>query len=158
MKRCEVYPYNTCERQSEIQGSMPFSSLNRILMDRQMTLNGAWQQWTGLPEGASLRFRLGAFTPRSNPYRYFDVDYPTLARRSASPCAERMRAFCPTTKTTSPSRRGRGHLEDGVPHAEALSPASRFSQTPRAERSEGIVEETALVVSALATTPETSSK
>jgi len=98
-------------------------------MDRQTTLNGAWQQWTGLPEGASLRFRLVAFTIPSTPSRYFDVDYPTLARRPASPCAERMRAFRPTTKTTPPLWRGRGHLEDGVPHAEALSPASRFSQT-----------------------------
>ncbi|AGK57364.1 hypothetical protein HYPDE_28423 [Hyphomicrobium denitrificans 1NES1] len=135
---------------------MPFSSLNRILMDRQITLNGAWQRWTGLPEGASLWFRLGAFTAPSNPYRYFDVDYPTLARRSASPCAERMRAFRPTTKSP-PSRRGCGHLEDGVPHAEALSPASRFSPTPREDCSARIVEEAALVVSALATTPETPS-
>lgn len=108
---------------------MPFSSLNRILKGRQMAMNGAWQQWTGLPEGASLRFRFVAFTTLSTPSRYFDVDYPTLARRSASPCAERMRAFRPTTKTTSPLRRGRGHLEDGVPHAEALSPASRLSKT-----------------------------
>ena len=136
---------------------MPFSSLNRIQMDRQMASSGAWQQWTGLPEGASLWFRLDAFTPPSNPSRYFDVDYPTLARRSASPCAERMRAFRPTTKSP-PSRRGCGHLEDGVPHAEALSPASRFSPTSCEDRFARIVEEAALVVSALATTPEIPSK
>lgn len=112
-----------CERQSENQGSMPFSSLNRPEMDRQVTLSDAWQQWIGLPEGALLWCRPGGFTSPSNPSRYFDVDYPTLARRPASPCAERMRAFRPTTKT-SPLRRGCGHLEDGVPHAEALSPAN----------------------------------
>jgi hypothetical protein len=137
---------------------MPFSSLNRIQSDRQMASSGAWQQRTGLPEGASLWFRLGAFTSPSNLSRYFDVDYPTLACRPASPCAERVRAFRPTTKTTLPMRRGRGHLEDGVPHAEALSPASRLSQTPREDRSARTVEETALVVSALATTPEIPSK
>jgi hypothetical protein len=81
---------------------MPFSSLNRIQTDRQMASSGAWQQRTGLPEGASLWFRLGAFTSPSNLSRYFDVDYPTLACRPASPCAERVRAFRPTTKTTSP--------------------------------------------------------
>jgi len=118
-----------------------------------MTLSGARQQWTGLPEGALLWFRLGGLMTQSDLSRHFDVDNQTLARRLASPCAERSRAFT-RPRRPRPLGRGRGYLEDGVPHAEALSPASRLSQTQREISFAEFVEESALVVSALATTPE----
>jgi len=135
---------------------MPFSSLNRIRMDRQMASSGAWQLWTGLPEGALLWSRLGDFTHLSNPSRTFDVDTRTLARRSASPCTERPRAL-PRQRKPRRYRLGCGHLEDGVPHAEALSPANRFSPIRRGLYPARSVEEPALAVSALATTLQASS-
>ena len=144
-----------CERQSENQGSMPFSSLDRFRTDRQMASNGAWQRWTGLPEGAPFWSRLNDFTDLSNPSRTFDVDILTLARRSASPCTERLRAL-PRQRSPRCYRRGRGYLEDGVPHAEALSPANRFSPIRRGACPTRSVDEPALVVSALATTQQAS--
>ncbi len=78
-----------CERQSENKGSMPFSSLNRVRLDRQMAMSDAWQRWTELPEGASLLLRFDGFTSLSNPPRSFDIEPGTLARRSESPSAER---------------------------------------------------------------------
>jgi hypothetical protein len=134
---------------------MPFSSLNRFRMDRQMTSNGARQQWIGLPEGASFWFRFGSFTFLSNPFRISDFEPQTLARRSASPCAESPRALSRYRNTRSPERVG-GHLEDGVPHAEALSPANRFSSIKRGSSLAGFAKET-LAVSALATTQQISS-
>ena len=134
---------------------MPFSSLDRFRMDRQMASNGARQRWTGLPEGVPFRSRLGEFTHLSNPSRTFDVDNLTLAHRSASPCTERLRAL-PRQRSPRFDRRGRGHLEDGVPHAEALSPANRISPIRRGACPTWYVEEPALVDSALATTPQAS--
>lgn len=144
-----------CERQSENQGSMPFFSLNRVRMDRQMASNGAWQQWIGLPEGASFWSWFGSFTSLSNPFRFSKSETETLARRSASPCAERLRAL-PRSWMTRSTERGGGYLEDGVPHAEALSPANRFSPIARGSPLARCVEET-MAVSALATTPQVSS-
>ena len=95
------------------------------------------------------------FTDLSNPSRTFDVDILTLARRSASPCTERLRAL-PRQRSPRCYRRGRGYLEDGVPHAEALSPANRFSPIRRGACPTRSVEEPALVVSALATTQQAS--
>src|SRR6187402_2400524 len=105
---------------------MPVSSLDRIRTDRQMALNDAWQRWTELPEGASFLPRLDSFTSLSNPPCHIDVELVKLARRSVSPSAERPRALSRYRKTRSSERVG-GHLEDGVPHAEALSPAKRIS-------------------------------
>lgn len=133
---------------------MPFFSLNRIRMDRQMASNGAWQQWIGLPEGASFWFRFGNFTSLSNPFRFSNFDTETLARRPASPCAGSLRAL-PRHWMTRSTERGGGYLEDGVPHAEALSPAT-FSPIKRGSFLVRFVEET-LAVSALATTQQVSS-
>lgn len=144
-----------CERRSENQGSMPFSSLNRFRTDRQMALSGAWQRWTELPEGASLWLRLHGFTSLSNPPRYFDIGSETLARRPVSPSAGRSRALSRYRRTRSTERVG-GHLEDGVPHAEALSPTNRVSPIKRCLPFARYVEKT-LVDSALATTPQASS-
>jgi hypothetical protein len=135
---------------------MPFSSLNRIRMDRQTASSGARQQWTGLPEGASLWSRLGGFTHLSNPSRFFAVETETLARRPASPCTGRSRALHRLRRSRRYRRDG-GYLEDGVPHAEALSPANRLSPIRRGARPARSVEEFALAVSALATTPQISS-
>jgi len=134
---------------------MPFSSLNRVQLDRQMTSNGAWRQWIGLPEGASFWSRFLSFTTLSNPSRCFHIEPETLARRSASPCAESPRALSRYRRTRSSERVG-GYLEDGVPHAEALSPAKRFSPIQRGLPLARYVEET-LADSALATTPQASS-
>lgn len=144
-----------CERQSEIKGSMPFSSLDRFRTDRQMVSSGAWQRWTGLPEGASFLPRLRSFTSLSNPPRRFDIEPETLARRPVSPCAGRSRALCRHRGTRSVERVG-GYLEDGVPHAEALSPAKQFSPVKRSLPFARNVEKT-LARSALATTPQASS-
>jgi hypothetical protein len=143
-----------CERQSE-KGSMPFSSLNRLRMDRQMASNDAWQRGTGLPEGASFWFRLNGFTSLSNPPRRFDIEPETFSRRSERPSAERSRALSRYRGTRSFERVG-GYLEDGVPHAEALSPANRISPIQRSVFFARYVEET-LAYSALATTPQASS-
>lgn len=116
-----------------------------------MASSGAWQRWTGLPEGALLWSRLYGFTSLSNPPRLFDVEPGTLARRSASPSAVRVRALSRYRKIRSTERVG-GHLEDGVPHAEALSPANRISPIQRSMFFARYVEET-LAYSALATTP-----
>lgn len=146
-----------CERQSENLGSMPFSSLSRIRPDRLMTSNGAWQQWTGLPEGASSEFVPDTFTNLSNPSRYFTAELQTLARHSASPCAERSRALHRPRRPRSQGR-GCGYFEDGVPHAEALSPFKRFVPLRRSVRSPRSAARSALVVSALASTHQTSPK
>lgn len=130
---------------------MPFSSLNRIQTDRQMASNGAWQRWTGLPEGASFVSRLHDFTSLSNPPRPVDTEPGTLARRSVSPSAGRARALSRCRKIRSIERMG-GYLEDGVPHAEALSPANRISPIQRSVLFARYVEET-LAYSALASTP-----
>lgn len=130
---------------------MPFSSLNRIRMDRQMASNGAWQRWTELPEGASFVLRLDGFTYLSNPPRHFDIEPVTLARRSVSPSAGRPRALSRYRNLRSIKQVG-GYLEDGVPHAEALSPAKRISPIKRSVFFARYVEET-LAYSALATTP-----
>ena len=143
-----------CERQSENKGSMPLSSLNRIQTDRQMASSGAWQRWIELPEGASLVLRPDGFTILSNPPRHLHVEPRTLARRPASPSAVRPRALSRHGNARSAGRVG-GHLEDGVPHAEALSPAKRISPIQRALRVARYVEET-LASSALATTPHAS--
>jgi len=134
---------------------MPFFSLNRIRMDRQMASNGAWQQWMGLPEGASFWSRFGNFTSPSNPFRFSNFETETLARRSASPCAGRLRAL-PRSWITRSTERGGGYLEDGVPHAEALSPANLFSSIKRDVLVARFVEET-LAVSAPAATQQVSS-
>ena len=150
-----AYVFTTlCERQSE-KGSMPFSSLNRLRMDRQIASNGAWQRGTGLPEGASFWFRLNGFTSLSNPPRSFDIEPGTLARRPVSPCTGSPRALSLYRRTRSNERVG-GHLEDGVPHAEALSPAIRISPIGRRLSFARYVEK-ALARSALATTPQVSS-
>ncbi len=64
---------------------MPFSSLDRFRMDRQMASNGARQQWTGLPEGAPFWSRLGDFTHLSNPSRIFDVDTSDVSAPLSEP-------------------------------------------------------------------------
>lgn len=144
-----------CERQSENQGSMPLSSLNPVLADRQLATSGARQRWTGLPEGASLLLTFGGFTSLSNPPRVFDIEPGALARRPVSPCAGRPRALSRRQRTRS-RRASCGYLEDGVPHAEALSPANNFSPIQRSVPFARYVEQT-LAHSALATTPQASS-
>jgi hypothetical protein len=142
-----------CERQSESSGSMPFSSLNRVRLDRQMVARGAWQQWTELPEGARCEPRRHDFTYPSKPPRTFQAKRNSSVRRSASPCAARPRvlALLGTPRVIS---LGCGQLEDGVPHAEALSPANRnhkphgLSSRTRAKGREP------LAGSALASTPQ----
>jgi hypothetical protein len=134
---------------------MPLSSLDRILTDRQMASSDAWQRWTGLPEGASLLLTFGDFTSLSNPPRPFDIELGTLARRPVSPCAGRPRALSRCRSTRS-LERVCGYLEDGVPHAEALSPANDVSPIQRRVSFARYVEKT-LARSALATTPKASS-
>lgn len=149
---------NLCERQSETQGSMPFSSLDRPLMDRQQTLNGAWQQWIGLPEGASFWSRLNSSMDLSKPSRTFFTANVSSVPTSASPCAGDL---CGLTLWNNPcltSQGECGQLEDGVLHADALSPANLQSTTRRHERGASAQAQFTLVIPSLATTPQTSPK
>ena len=64
-----------CERQRTSGGSMPTSSLNRFLSDRQTASNGARQRRIGLPEGALLGLRLKRLMFLSNPTRISLLTY-----------------------------------------------------------------------------------
>ena len=77
-----------CERQSRLQGSMPFISLNRTLSGRPMVWTGAWQQGIALPEGASPKPRFNHLDRLSHPYPHFDIKMPLFARPKAGPWAE----------------------------------------------------------------------
>ena len=77
-----------CERQSENSGSMPLSTLNWAVSGQQLTSNGAWQRWMGLPEGASIKFRLNILMCLSETLRSFVTHNSSFARTSASPRAD----------------------------------------------------------------------
>jgi hypothetical protein len=85
---CTCGSTTRCERQSEIKGSMPFSSLDRPPAGRQMASSGAWQRWIGLPEGASIGSRLNILTCLSETLRSFATYTTSFARLSASPRAD----------------------------------------------------------------------
>ena len=132
------------------------SSLNRVLMDRLMAWNSAWQRRIGLPMGALFRFRLGNLMRLSEkPFRSFVDLIVSSSRAPEIPFAGNSRVL---------ARRRRpcllwqacGQFEDGVPHAEALSPFKPRTSINAHNGSERY-KEFALVVSALATTPQTSS-
>ena len=77
-----------CERQSENTGSMPSSTLNWAPRGQQLTSNGAWQRWMGLPEGASIKYRLNILMCLSETLRSFVTHNSSFARTSASPRAD----------------------------------------------------------------------
>src|SRR5690606_24304706 len=104
---------------------MPISSLNRIRMDRQLATNGAWQHWTGLPEGALFGPWLHHLDDLANPSHTLAVARLSCAREPASPCAGLTRVLAQWRRPRVFSRAA-GHLEDGVPHAEALSPTNAY--------------------------------
>ena len=67
---------------------MPSSTLNWALGGQQLTSNGAWQRWMGLPEGASIKFRLNILICLSETLRSFVTYNSSFARTSASPRAD----------------------------------------------------------------------
>lgn len=68
---------------------MPFASLNRFDIGRPLAWNDAWQQWIGLPEGASFRFWLKSLAILPNPFRFIDVANISSIGTTVSPCAGR---------------------------------------------------------------------
>ena len=100
---------------------MPFSSLDQVRLDLPTATSSAWQRWIGLPEGALLRSRPGDLTSLANPFPHFHS-----ARASFVP-GQRARVLADRTHSAAVRKPGLrrpvcGQLEDGVPHAEALSP------------------------------------
>ena len=78
-----------------------------------------------MPEGALSKPRLNILTYLSEPFRTFDQVTAVLARVQASPRARTPRLM-QRRRRSRPLRRVCGQLEDGVPHARALSPANRW--------------------------------
>ncbi len=130
VRRIRPVAASQCERQSEIKGSMPFASLNRFQADRPLVSIAAWQPWIGLPEGASVGLRLKHLLPLSDPFRHFEAANTSSIDATASPCAGRLDGFMQRRAHCVRMQSGCGQLEDGVPHAEALSPAN-FSSVRR---------------------------
>ena len=144
-----------CKRQSENPGSMPFSSLNRVQRDRQTAQGGACQQRIGLPEGAPRWLRQVNLTTLSETPRTFEAERNSSALAFASPCADRTRVLARPRRPCS-HWQGSGQLEDGVPHAEALSPAIRHTYKHAPRKCSRDTAHAALADSALATTRKTS--
>lgn len=103
------------------RGSMPFSSLNQVRSDLQAVTSGAWQRWIGLPEGALLWPRSGELTSlsRSHPQSQ-SVSTSFVSGQRARLLADR--THFATFRKAGLIRPVCGHLKNGVPHAEALSP------------------------------------
>lgn len=99
--------------------AMPSSSLNWIRTDQQTVMAGAWQRWTGLPQGAPSGPGSSTSRPCSTPSAH---SVPCMLR----PC-DGQRAHAGFSHALAGPRTpvifGCGQLEDGVPH-EALSPAN----------------------------------
>ena len=107
---------------------MPSTSLNQDQMAWQLALKSARQLWIGLPEGALFKPRLNILTCPSKPTRIFASHFVSSSRTSASPCAGTLRDLARRRRPRIIFR-VRGQLEDGVPHARALSPANRRTST-----------------------------
>jgi hypothetical protein len=135
--------------------AMPSTSLNWARSGQQLTLDGAWQRWIGLPEGAQFRSRLNIPTSLSETFRSFVSHFVSPSRTPASPCAGSSRDLA-ERRSPRNSWRACGQLEDGVPHARALSPANmqcQFNAQGSRPRSQT---EFPLVVSSLAPPSPTS--
>ena len=103
------------------RGRMPFSSLNLVRLNLQMATSNAWQRWIGLPEGAPFRPRSGKLTSLSDPLPQSQIVCTSFVPgQRARVLAERTHSA--TFRKSGFRRPVSGQLEDGVPHAEALSP------------------------------------
>ena len=135
---------------------MPLSPLNQIRMDRQIAKLDTRQHWIALPQGVSGKLRLKHLTCLSNLSRI------SIPDRLVRPLLQRARVLASRRVLDliddprfSPA--GRGDAEDGVPHAEALSPANIHDGNERMWLARAAKIHTPLVVSsALATTPKIS--
>ena len=138
------------------QGLMPLSPLNQIRMDRQIAKLDTRQHWIALPQGVSGKLRLKHLTCLSNLSRI------SIPDRLVRPLLQRARVLASRRVLDliddprfSPA--GRGDAEDGVPHAEALSPANTDTFSQRIKIAPASCVYSALAVSsALATTPKIS--
>ena len=135
---------------------MPTSSLNQSECGWQMTSSGAWQQWIGLPEGASLKFRLDNLADPSNLFRTIKTEPFSSMFAPASPRAGSEHVLA-RSRSASVTALACGHLEDGVPHAEALSPANTPPPIIGPYWAMRTNAQCTVVVFALATTPQISS-
>ncbi len=142
MKRCGAWPYNTVrasEREPRVYALLfsgpvpdgPADGFERRVAAMDRAARGS----------AVLVQSLGDFTDLSNPSRTFDVDILTLARRSASPCTERLRAL-PRGRDPRCYRRGRGarhsRREEGpVRHAIWIAPPMGASPRARSPAARG---------------------
>jgi hypothetical protein len=139
------------------QRAMPSTSLNWARSGQQLTLNGAWQRWIGLPEGAQFRSRLNNPTSLSETFRSFVLSYVRQSRTPASPCAGSSRDLA-EQRSTCFSFGSCGQLEDGVPHARALSPANIQHQACSKGSRPRQQTEFTLAISSLATPSQSSSE
>ena len=133
---------------------MPLSHLNRVLMDRPLTSDSAWQRWIGLPQGALFGFRFADLICLPKPFRTFVDTLVSSSRAPESPCAGNSHALTRQRRACTFSQVN-GQLEDGVPHARALSPANMQSNCNANPGIDRYLKEPALVVTALAATPQT---
>ena len=136
---------------------MPLSPLNRIRMDRQIAKRGTRQHRIALPQGVPGQLRLKLLICLSNltrisiPVRYVR---PVLQRARVL-AARRVLDLIDDPRYFHLA--GRGDAEDGVPHAEALSPAHFHDCNWRIWLARAAQIYTPLVVSsALAATPKIS--
>ena len=134
----------------------PLSPLNRVLMDRPLTSNSAWQRWIGLPEGALFKFWNAYLISLPEPFRTFVILIVSSSRAPASPCAGSPRELARRRRACA-FPQVNGQLEDGVPHERALSPANTQCNRNADHWFERYITEAALVISTLATTSQTSS-
>jgi hypothetical protein len=135
---------------------MPSSSLDWVQLDQQMVFDSAWQRRIGLPEGALSKPRLNNLTYLSEPFRTF-VHHRFISACASEPKGWRIAHGRAAAKTRH-FWRACGLLEDGVPHARALSPANICDTTSHQRPSRRAKPEFTLVVSSLATTHEASPK
>ena len=100
---------------------MPFSSLDQVRSNLPTATSNAWQRRIGLPEGALLQPRPGDLTT------LFDHLPQSQSVRTSFVPGQRARVLADSSHSATVRKAGLirpvcGHLEDGVPHAEALSP------------------------------------
>ena len=165
MRRCGSL--DSARKQRELQhsagvrararGRMPFSSLDQVRLNLPTATSGAWQRRIGLPEGALFWPRPGKLTTLSDHHlpQTQSVCISFVPGQRARVLADRSHSA--PVGETGLIRPVCGHLEDGVPHAEALFPfKSIYAFINTSDRASPGTGASLVVSSALATTSQIS--